>query len=77
MDMLDNYRLETISVDVIQNNFKYLEDYDLGDTCSILISELEAVFSAQIVEVHEVQSANKLDVQIVLGTPKRQNWRRR
>lgn len=77
MDMLENYRLETISVDVIQNNFKYLEDYDLGDTCSILISELETVFSAQIVEVHEVQSANKLDVQIVLGTPKRQNWRKR
>lgn len=73
--LLDNTRLETISVDVIQNNKIYLEDYDLGDTCGVVISEIGKTFTAQIMEVHEVTSANKTDVQIVLGTPRRQKRR--
>lgn len=77
IDMLDNYKLETISVDVIQNRHIYLEDYDLGDTVSIVVPELDLTFTAQIMEAHEVQSSNKLDVQIVLGTPRRQNRRKR
>ena len=71
IDMLDNYRLETVTVDVLQNRFIYLTDYDLGDTVSIVIPELNMTFTAQIMEVYEVQSSNRLDVQIVLGTPKR------
>lgn len=71
MDMLDNYKLETVSVDVLQNSFIYLTDYDLGDTVSIVIPELNMSFTAQIMEVHEVQSSNNLEVQIVLGTPRR------
>lgn len=71
IDMLDNYKLETVTVDVLQNQFIYLTDYDLGDTVSIVIPELNMTFTAQIMEVYEVQSSNRLDVQIVLGTPKR------
>ena len=71
MDMLDNYKLETVSVDILQNTFTYLTDYDLGDTVSIVIPELDMTFAAQIMEVHEVQSSNNLEVQIVLGTPRR------
>lgn len=71
MDMLDNYKLETVSVDILQNTFTYLTDYNLGDTVSIVIPELDMTFAAQIMEVHEVQSSNNLEVQIVLGTPRR------
>lgn len=76
MDMLDNYKLETVSVDVLQNGFYYLTDYDLGDTVSIVIPELNLSFTAQIMEVYEVQSGNQLQVQIVLGTPRRANKKR-
>ena len=71
MDMLDNYKLETVSVDILQNTFTYLTDYNLGDTVSIVIPELDMTFAAQIMEVYEVQSSNNLEVQIVLGTPRR------
>lgn len=71
IDMLDNYKLETVTVDVLQNSFIYLTDYDLGDTVSIVIPEINLTFTAQIMEVYEVQSNNNLEVQIVLGTPKR------
>lgn len=71
MNMLDNYKLETVSVDILQNTFTYLTDYNLGDTVSIVIPELDMTFSAQIMEVYEVQSSNNLEVQIVLGTPRR------
>lgn len=76
MDMLDNYRLETVSVDILQNQFIYPTDYNLGDIISIVIPELDLGFTAQIMEVYEVQSANNLEVQIVLGTPRRQKRRK-
>ena len=75
IDMLDNYKLETVSVEIIQNTFKYLADYDLGDTVSLVISELDLTFAAQIMEVYEVWSSNKCDIQIVLGTPRRKKKR--
>jgi hypothetical protein len=71
IDMLDNYKLQTITVSVIQNGVKYLEDYDLGDTVSLIVRELNRTYVAQIMEVYEVHSDNKVDVQIVLGTPRR------
>lgn len=71
MDMLDNYRLETVTVDVIQNRDIYLEDYNLGDMVSIVVPEIDRAFTAQIMEVHEVTSANKTEVEVVLGTPRR------
>ena len=71
IDMLDNYRLETVSVNILQNRYTYLTDYNLGDTVSIAIPEISMDFTAQIMEVYEVHSSNRVDVQIVLGTPKR------
>lgn len=75
MDMLNNYKLETVSVDILQNQFIYPTDYNLGDIISIVIPELDLGFTAQIMEVYEVQATNNLEVQIVLGTPRRQKRR--
>ena len=35
VDMLNHYKQETIVADIIQNNIYYLDDYDIGDLCSI------------------------------------------
>lgn len=76
MDMLNNYKLETIAVDILQVGATYLTDYDLGDTVGIVIQELDRAFTARIVEVHEVHHSNKTDIQIVLGTPRRMTNKR-
>lgn len=69
LDMLNHYKIEAISVDVIQNRFLYLTDYTLGDKCSIQIDEIEQQFTARIVEVNEVHRNNASEIQLVLGTP--------
>ncbi len=75
LDMLNNYKEERLALTVIQNRFKYGIDYDLGDVCSVSIPELKKMFVARIVCINETYSNNKLDVQIVLGTPNRRDWR--
>ncbi len=70
LDMLNHYRVETVAVDVIQNRFYYLRDYDLGDNCSVVL-ETGELYSAQIIEINEVHRSNKVEVQIVLGTARK------
>lgn len=76
LELLNNYIEEKISVDVIQNKVYYLKDYDLGDICTIVIDRIKKMYTARIVEVNEVFSKNKNDIEIVLGTPTKQKYRR-
>ena len=76
LDMLNRYKVESIEVSVLQNRFYYLKDYDLGDVCSVSIDEIQQMFTARIVEVKEVHSDNKVDVEIVLGTPQKTQWKK-
>lgn len=39
LDMLENYKIETIEVNVIQVRYEYMKDYDLGDTCAVYIDD--------------------------------------
>lgn len=76
LDMLNNYKVEKISINVIQERFEYMQDYDLGDVCVALIDDLQQLYYARIEEVNETHKDNKIDVEIVMGTPRRQKWRR-
>lgn len=76
LDMLDHYKIEEISISVIQERFKYMADYDLGDVCVALIDDMEQLYHARIEEVNETHKDNKIDVELVLGTPSKQKWRR-
>lgn len=76
LELLNNYIDEKISIDVIQNKFYYLKDYDLGDVCTIVIDKIQKMYTARIVEINEVFSQNKNDVELILGTPTKQEYRR-
>lgn len=76
LEMLNNYKIETISVDVIQNSFYYGQDYDLGDICTVDIAELNQSWVARITEIHEVYRKNNMEVQLILGTPQKNRERR-
>lgn len=76
LEMLNNYKQETISVDVLQHRFYYLKDYDLGDICTINIDSIQKEFTSRLVEVREVHSKNTVKVELVFGTPIRQTYRK-
>nr|DAV26337.1 MAG TPA: hypothetical protein [Caudoviricetes sp.] len=76
LEMLNNYKQETISVDVLQHRFYYLKDYDLGDICTINIDSIQKEFTSRLVEVREVHAKNKVDIELVFGTPNRQTYRK-
>lgn len=77
LDMLDHYKVETISLSMLQERFFYLKDYDLGDRCVALIDDMQQLFYARIEQVNETHKANRIDVELVLGTPSKQKWRSR
>ena len=76
LDMLDNYKVETISVNVIQERFNYLSDYDIGDVCIVQIDDIEQQYIARIEEVQETHKSNRIDVKLILGTPSKQKYRK-
>lgn len=77
LEMLNHYKVESFSVDVMQNSFYYLKDYDLGDYCTIISSKLGNVpYKAQIIEVRERIAENKNEIEIVFGTPQQDKYRK-
>lgn len=76
LDMLDNYKVETISVDVIQEKYYYLADYDIGDVCIVQIDDIGQQYTARIEEIQETHKSNRVDVKLVLGTPTKQKYRK-
>lgn len=76
LDMLDNYKIETISVDVIQERFKYLTDYDIGDVCIVQIDDIQQQYTARIEEIQETHKSNRIEVKLILGTPTKQKYRK-
>lgn len=74
LEMLNNWKQETINVDVLQNTFYYLKDYNLGDICTIVLDDIEQMFAARIMEVKEVHRNNTVEVQLVMGTPRKQKY---
>ena len=77
LDMLENYKIETIEANVIQVRYEYMKDYDLGDTCTVYIDDLEQIYHARIEQVQETHKNNMVSIKLVLGTPSKQKWRAR
>lgn len=75
LDMLNNYKVESIEVDALQHRFIYRQDYDLGDVCTVSIDDIRQMYTARIIEIDEVYASNKLDVTVIMGTPQKQKWR--
>lgn len=74
-EQLNFYKLETLSLNVIQNTFYYLSDYDLGDKCTAILDDLEKMFTVPIVEVDEVHRNNTMEIRLTLGTPRKTRYR--
>lgn len=61
--------VNTINIEVEGQNtvFKYLDDYDIGDICDVIVEDLNLSMTARIIEVDEVFKQNQHNVTLVLG----------
>lgn len=76
LELLNNYKVEHIACEVLQDRYIYPRDYDLGDLCNVQLDELEVEYSARIVEIREVYHKNICEIEIVLGTPTRKEYQK-
>lgn len=60
-------RIVNIDADVLQNNLRYLADYDLGDLCDVRDDRLKLAFESRIIEVDEVWKENRHMVSLQFG----------
>lgn len=71
-ELLDYLPVESLEFDLVQQTgTEYLEDFDLGDLCDIVVTDLDIYLQGRIVEVKEVEKNNVHTVNLVLGEPKR------
>ena len=60
-------RIVNVDADVVQSNFRYLRDYDLGDRCDVRDDRLKLAFEARIIEIREVWKNNEHTVSLQFG----------
>lgn len=60
-------RVNDSTFKVTDNTFVYLEDYDLGDKCDIIIDEIEESYTARITEIQETYKNGNRTVELTFG----------
>lgn len=65
--LLDYQNEKNIEVDVTNETFLYLTDFDLGDLVDVILEELNVQMQARIVSIKEVFKQNQHTVAIELG----------
>lgn len=64
----DYVDIHNIEFDASMNGgAKYLEDYDLGDKCDIVIDEIQRSYQARIIEILETWNSGKHTVTLTFG----------
>lgn len=68
IEKLLNYKNVTnIVFNPLANSYMYLEDYDLGDKCDIIISDIGISIEARIIAVYEVFKNNIHSIELEFG----------
>lgn len=65
----DYAEIENIEFDTINNrkSFEYMKDFDLGDKCDIVISNLRKSYESRIIEVLETWNSNEHRITLTFG----------
>ena len=57
-----------VSFDVVRNNgLRYMEDFDLGDKCDLLIDDFQMAFQVRLTEVREVFKHSVHEISLTFG----------
>lgn len=57
----------SVTFDTIDRGLTYLQDYDLGDKCDVILDSVSMSFTVRIIEVQEVFKENKHTVTLQFG----------
>lgn len=60
---ISNVEFDTIA----DSGFKYLEDYNLGDKCDVIVDAIQMSFEARIIEVIESETKGKRQETLIFG----------
>lgn len=66
----DYVSINNILFDVDATSYKYMEDYDLGDKCTVIIEDINLVLEARIISVYEVFKDNTQEITLEFGNQK-------
>lgn len=56
-----------VTFDTIDRGLTYMEDYDLGDKCDIILDSVRQSFTVRITEVQEAYKENKHTITLIFG----------
>lgn len=73
-NLIQYAKIEDIEVDVIESG--YMEDFDIGDKCDVILTDVSVEMEARIVEVIEVFKEGGHTVSVGLGNKRITNLRR-
>lgn len=63
----DYLKITNITVNPVTSSYVYLEDYDLGDKCDIIVEELGIMIKARIIAVYEVVKNGYTTIELEFG----------
>ena len=63
----DYLKITNITVNPVTSSYVYLEDYDLGDKCDIIVEELGIMIKARIIAVYEVIKNGYTTIELEFG----------
>ena len=73
----EHVNITNVETTVTPNNgFRYLDDYDLGDTVDIIVSSISRAYVAQIIEIAEVIKGTKHEINITFGDEIPSVWKK-
>ena len=68
LEELNKYTdITNVTCDTIDRGLTYLEDYDLGDKCDVILDSVQQSFTVRIIEIQEVFKESKHAVTLVFG----------
>ena len=68
LEELNKYTdITNVTFDTIDRGLTYLEDYDLGDKCDVILDSVQQSFTVRIIEIQEVFKESKHAVTLVFG----------
>lgn len=73
----EHVNISNVETSVTSNNgFRYMEDYNLGDTVDIVVSTISKAYTAQIIEVDEVIKGTNHEINITFGDEIPSVWKK-
>lgn len=63
----DYLKITNITVNPVTSSYVYLEDYDLGDKCDIIVEELGIMIKARIIAIYEVVKNGYTTIELEFG----------